>query len=65
MESNPLVFMAKLENDTLRFHQVMKSPHSDHSYQEMESELETLNKMEAFDIVPRSKEDGRITLKLI
>ena len=61
-DSDPMLLLAKLDNDTPRFHQAMNGPHSDQYFQAMELELETLYKMDAFDVVPCSEADGRTIL---
>ena len=53
MNNNPMLFIAKVDNNTPIFHQAINGPYSDQYYHTMGSELETLNKMEAFDVVPR------------
>ena len=52
---NPISFSAKLSNDTPRFHEAMNGPLADHFYEAMEAEMETLTKIDPWEVVPREE----------
>ena len=54
-EPDHLFLMAALENDTPRYHEAMNGSYSKQYYDAMEKEMDTLEVMDAWDVVPRSE----------
>ena len=52
-KNNPLSFVSKLANDTPIFHEAMNGPLADHFYEAMQAEMETLETIDPWEIVPR------------
>ena len=50
---HPLSQMAKLSNDSPKFHEAMNGPFADQFYDAMQAEMETLEKIDPWEIVPR------------
>ena len=52
---NPISFLAKSSNDTPRFHESMNGPLADYFYKAMQAEMETLDKIDPWEVVPREE----------
>ena len=50
---NPLSFLAKLANYTPSFHKAMNGPFINHFYEAMQAEMETLETIDPWEIVPQ------------
>ena len=55
---HPFTFAAQIDNDTLNFHEALNGPDAEGFYQAMEIELETLESLKSWDIVPREAANG-------
>ena len=62
---HPMTFAVMLEDDSPRYHQTMNGPYSDGFFEAMHKEIETMEKMDPWEVVPRTNSEGHNVLNSI
>ena len=62
MDFHLLAYSIILENDTPSFNEGMDGPYLEQYYEAIQEELDTLVKMDVFDVITQSEAEGRIIL---